>query len=96
MNYERVRRRGLEKVSAEIMLVCLGYVIRKIFGLIDGKGSIEYWKAPEGLKPETIPQINIERYINKASKRKGKNETLRTSYKHKEGRKKRAAKNSIS
>lgn len=96
MNYERVRRRGLEKVSAEIMLVCLGYVIRKIFGLIDGKGSIEYWKAPEGLKPETIPQINIERYINKASKRKGKNETLRTSYKHKGGRKKRAAKNSIS
>ena len=33
MNYERIRRRGLEKVSAEIMLVCLGYVIRKIFGL---------------------------------------------------------------
>ena len=29
MNYERIRRRGLQKVSAEIMLVCLGYVIRK-------------------------------------------------------------------
>ena len=42
MNYERVRRRGLEKVTTEIMLVCLGYVIRKIFGLIEGKGSIEY------------------------------------------------------
>ena len=38
------------------MLVCLRYVIRKTFGLIDGTGSIEYWKAPEGLKPEIIPQ----------------------------------------
>ena len=80
MNYERIRRRGLEKVSAEIMLVCLGYVIRKIFGLIDGTGSIEYWKAPEGLEPEKIPSINIEKILNKKP-RKGKNETLRKSYK---------------
>ena len=80
MNYERTRRRGLEKVSAEIMLVCLGYVIRKIFGLIDGTGSIEYWKAPEWLKPETIPSLNIEKILNKKT-RKGKNETLRKSYK---------------
>ena len=96
MNYERVRRRGLEKVSAEIMLVCLGYVIRKIFGLIDGKGSIEYWKAPDGLQAETIPQIGIEKYIKKSAKRKGKNEKLRKSYKHKKVNKKRAAKNLIS
>ena len=80
MNYERIRRRGLEKVSAEIMLVCLGYVIRKIFGLIDGTGSIEYWKAPEVLEPEKIPSINIEKILNKKP-RKGKNETLRKSYK---------------
>ena len=80
MNYERIRRRGLEKVSAEIMLVCLGYVIRKIFGLIDGTGSIEYWKAPDGLEPEKIPSINIEKILNKKT-RKGKNETLRKSYK---------------
>lgn len=80
MNYERIRRRGLEKVSAEIMLVCLGYVIRKTFGLIDGTGSIEYWKAPEGLEPEKIPSINIEKILNKKP-RKGKNETLRKSYK---------------
>lgn len=80
MNYERIRRRGLEKVSAEIMLVCLGYVIRKIFGLIDGTGSIEYWKAPEGLEPEKIPSINIEKILNKKPRR-GKNETLRKSYK---------------
>lgn len=80
MNYERARRRGIDKVSAEIMLVCLGYVIRKIFGLIDGTGSIEYWKAPEGLQPESIPDINIQKLLNKKV-RKGKNETLRKSYK---------------
>ena len=52
----------MKKVSAEIMLVCLGYVIRKVFGLIDGAGSIEYWKAPEGLKLETIPTFDIKKY----------------------------------
>lgn len=81
MNYERVRRRGLEKVSAEIMLVSLGYVIRKVFGLVSGKGSIDYWKAPEGLTPEKIPSFNIDKYISKKKRAKGKNETLRASYK---------------
>lgn len=80
MNYERVRRRGIKKVFAEVMLVCLGYVIRKIFGLIDGNGSIEYWKAPKDLKAEVIPQININKLLNKKVK-KGKNEALRKSYK---------------
>ena len=42
MNYERIRRRGLENVYAEIMLVCLGLVIRKAFGLISGTASINY------------------------------------------------------
>ena len=80
MNYERIRRRGLKKVSAEIMLVCLGYVIRKVMGLIDGTGSIEYWKAPEGLMPETIPPLDIKKILNKKV-RKGMNEALRKSYK---------------
>lgn len=81
MNYERTRRRGLEKVSAEIMLVSLGYVIRKVFGLISGKGSIDYWKAPEGLTPEIIPSFNIDKALIKKKKKKGKNESLRRNYK---------------
>ena len=81
MNYERVRRRGLEKVSAEIMLVSLGYVIRKVFGLISGKGSVDYWRAPEELTPETIPTLDLEKYLLKKKRIKGKNETLRRSYK---------------
>lgn len=81
MNYERFRRRGLEKVSAEIMLVSLGYVIRKVFGLISGTGSIDYWKAPDGLTPEKMPELNIDKIINKKGKIKGKNEKIRKEYK---------------
>lgn len=88
MNYERVRRRGLEKVSAEIMMVCLGYVIRKVFGLIDGTGSIDYWKAPPNLEAEKIPQFDMQKYMNRKSARKGKNEKLRSSYKHKASKRK--------
>ena len=81
MNYERIRRRGLDKVSAEIMLVSLGYVIRKVFGLISGTGSIDYWKAPDGLTLEKMKEIDINKIINKKKRKKGKNETLRNEYK---------------
>lgn len=65
MDYERIRRRGLGKVSAEIMLVSLGYVFRKVFGLLSGKGSIDYWLAPEDLMPEKIPELNIDKMLHK-------------------------------
>ena len=56
MNYERARRRGLQRVGCEIMLICLGRNIRKFFVLIDSKNirSI-YWVKPENLKAEMIP-----------------------------------------
>lgn len=37
MNYEWIRRRGLEKVSCEIMLMCIGRNIRSFFTLLDSK-----------------------------------------------------------
>jgi len=37
MNYERIRRRGLDKVSCEIMLMCLGRNIRKFFVFLDSE-----------------------------------------------------------
>lgn len=88
MDYERIRRRGLGKVSAEIMLVSLGYVFRKVFGLLSGKGSIDYWLAPEDLVPEKIPELNMNKLLRKKKRAKGKNEALRRSYKR-PGRKKR-------
>ena len=81
MDYERIRRRGLEKVSAEIMLVSLGYVFRKVFGLLSGKGSIDYWSAPETLAPEKIPELNMSKILLKKKRAKGRNEALRKSYK---------------
>lgn len=81
MDYERIRRRGLGKVSAEIMLVSLGYVFRKVFGLLSGKGSIDYWLAPEDLMPEKIPELNIDKMLRKKKRGKGKNEALRRAYK---------------
>lgn len=37
MNYDRIRRRGMNKVSCEIMLMCLGRNIRKISVLEDSE-----------------------------------------------------------
>ena len=87
MDYERARRRGLENVSLEFMLTCLGYNIRKLFLLIEGKAKMDYWKAPDDLKAETIPPVNYEKILK--NRKKGKNESLRDTYKHK----KRAARN---
>ena len=56
MNYDRIRRRGLEKVSCEIMLMCLGRNIRKLFNLFDAKEiKSNYWEKSNDLKKEKFP-----------------------------------------
>lgn len=56
MNYERIRRRGLEKVSCEVMLMCLGRNIRKYFVLLNQDNVKDnYWEKPLDLKTEKIP-----------------------------------------
>ena len=70
MDYDRVRRRRLDNVSAECMLVCLGYNIRKLFSFIKGKRKIDYWTVPEELEPEIPKEPNMERLIKKLSKMK--------------------------
>lgn len=55
MKYVRIRRRGIKKVSCEIMLMCLGRNIRKLFTFLDGKPvKSSYWKVPLNLKEEKI------------------------------------------
>ncbi len=81
MSYERTRRRGLENVTLEFMLTCLGYNIRKLFSLIEGKAKIDYWKAPADLKAEAIPNIDYAKILKR--RKKGENESLRKSYKYK-------------
>ena len=56
MNYDRIRRRGLNKVSCEIMLMCLGANIRKYFSTLDGnKLKNNYWDTPNNLNFEKFP-----------------------------------------
>ena len=83
LNYDRFRRRKLLNVSAEFMLVCLGYNIRKLFKHFDGNLKLDYWKAPVDIKPETFKKPSAKRLCNSASKikKKSPNETAKTSYK---------------
>ena len=56
MQYVRIRRRGMKSVSCEIMLMCLGRNIRKLFTLLNStKIKSYYWKKPTNLKKEKFP-----------------------------------------
>lgn len=58
MNYDRIRRRGLTKVSAEIMLMCLGVNIRRYFNSFsENKFKSNCWNSPKGLHKETFPYV---------------------------------------
>lgn len=81
MEYDRIRRRGLDKVTAEISLVCLGLVTRKLFTLIEGNAKMDYWCAPEGLLPEVPKPYSLKKLVKISTK--GMNEKLRSSYKKK-------------
>lgn len=83
MEYDRVRRRGLENVSLETMMTLLGYNLRKLFRLITGKAKTDYWVAPEGLQAEQMKPISTKK---RKKRKKGANEKLRKSYKRKKGR----------
>ena len=56
MQYTRIRRRGIENVSGEFMLMCLGANVRKYFSTLNGKKLKDnYWNTPSNLKEEKFP-----------------------------------------
>lgn len=58
MNYDRIRRRGLESVSCEFMLMCLGVNIRRYFSSLDkNKFKSNCWNTPRNLKKEKFPNV---------------------------------------
>lgn len=58
MNYDRIRRRGLNKVSAEIMLMCLGVNIRRYLSSLDkNKFKSNCWDTPSNLSKEVFPYV---------------------------------------
>ena len=62
MNYDRIRRRGLKKVSCEIMLMCLGANIRKYFSTLDGSNLKDnYWNTSSNLKEEKFPYVKPQK-----------------------------------
>lgn len=57
MNYERIRRRGLDKVSCEVMLECLGVNIRRYFNSFEeNKFKENCWNTPSNLQSEIFPK----------------------------------------
>ena len=48
MSYDRLRRTTLPKAEMEMMLVCLGYNIRKYMRFLSGKAQFKFRHAPVG------------------------------------------------
>ena len=59
MNYDRIRKRGLTKVSCEIMLMCLGVNIRRYFNSLNGDSKFKKncWNPPSNLHKEKFPYV---------------------------------------
>lgn len=58
MNYDRIRRRGIKNVLAEIMLICLGINIRRYFSSLDNiKFKENCWNIPSDLHKEIFPVV---------------------------------------
>ena len=58
MNYERIRRRGLDKVSCEIMLMCLGVNIRRYLNSLEHNAfKNNCWNTPDDLQTEIFPSV---------------------------------------
>ena len=77
MEYIRLKRKTLEKVKIEIMLICL---------IFEGKAKFNYWIAPDNLKPEAFKKPSSKRLSKKAQKRneKSANEKAKSNYKYNE------------
>ena len=58
MDYDRIRRRGLPKVSGEVMLMCLGINIRRYFSSFKkNKFKSNCWSTPADLQKEKFPIV---------------------------------------
>lgn len=86
LSYSRFRRRGISKVTAEMILMAIGLNLRKYLRFKQTGTIPKFWIAPDDLKPKELPKVKIPKSDNK--KQKSKNKETRDSYKYK----KRAAK----
>ena len=80
MQYDRFRRRGLDKVHVEMCLTLVGHLLRKLFAFYDGRAKFDYWIAPPDLSDETMPEVDAKSF-KKTVRKKDINETLRIEHK---------------
>ena len=65
---QRLRRRGLEKVSAEMMLYFLGLNLAKLFRFFQTGSLNRFWKAPVSLGPEEFRKPSARKLSKKGKK----------------------------
>jgi len=66
--YTRTRRRGIKKVSTEIMLTALGLNIAKLIRYYQTGKLNKYWVAPDNLKSEEFKKPSWKRLAKKGRK----------------------------
>ena len=66
--YTRARRRGIEKVSTEIMLTALGLNIAKLIRYYQTGKLNKFWVAPDNLEPEEFKKPSWKRLAKKGRK----------------------------
>ena len=64
-SYTRARRRGLESVTCELMLVYLGINIKKLFSFYDSNKTPSLWTAPKNTEPESFAKLSSKRLSKK-------------------------------
>lgn len=67
-HYTRMRRRGITKVSTEMMLILLGLNIKKLYHYYDDSKLPKYWTAPDNLMSQSFKKISYKR-LSKKGKR---------------------------
>lgn len=82
MQYDRFRRRGLNKVHVEMCLTLVGHLLRKLFAFYDGRAKFDYWIAPPDLSDETMPEVAAKTF-KKTVRKKDINESLRLEHQRK-------------
>ena len=69
MNYDRIRRRCLNRVLTEIMLMCLEVNIRRYLSSLDeNKFKGNCWNTPLNLSKEIFPYVKQKRKECKTKK----------------------------
>ena len=66
--YNRIRRRGLNKASTEMMLVLLGLNIKKLFNYYSTNKFPKFWIPPENIVPQHFKKPSAKRLSKKGTK----------------------------